>query len=63
MAKEIGVPIRDIILKSADEVRQKAPSAYGIFNLVYNGRYIGDQYLDKDTLRNRIASIDSGNNI
>jgi hypothetical protein len=61
MAKEIGVPIRDIILKSADEVRRKAPSAYGIFNLVYNGRYIGDQYLDKETLRKHITSIDSGN--
>jgi hypothetical protein len=60
MAEEIGVPFKDILLKSADEVRRKAPSAFGVFSLVYNGHYIGDQYLDKDTLRKRIAAVDSG---
>ena len=47
---EAGVETRVVALNSAQEVRDTAPSAYGLFNIVYNGQ-LYSYYLKKDLLR------------
>lgn len=49
----------DVILETAKEVREKFPSAYGVYNLVYNGILVGDQYMNKIAVLEKIHSIDS----
>lgn len=53
-----GIAFRDVILDSAKEVREKAPSAYGVYQLVYNGLLVGDQYMGRDVVLERIREID-----
>ena len=57
-AEESGKPFKDIVLNSAAEVRGKSPSAYGVYNLVYNGVLVGDQYLSRQAVLDKIRSID-----
>jgi hypothetical protein len=60
MAEEIGVSFKDILLDSARDVRDKSPSAYGTFSLIYNGKLIGDQFLNKEALILKIAAVNQG---
>jgi hypothetical protein len=39
------------VLKSAREA-QNAPSYYGVFNLVWNGRLLSDHYVSKGRFKN-----------
>lgn len=39
-AREMGVEARAIELHSAREIQDHAPSAYGVFNIVYNGELL-----------------------
>lgn len=57
-AEGAGLAFRDVILDSAKEVREKAPSAYGVYQLVYNGLLVGDQYMGRDAVLERIREID-----
>jgi L-amino acid N-acyltransferase YncA len=50
--QELGLETRVIELKSAQEVRDLAPSVYGVFSLVYNGKLLSYNYeLKKDLLK------------
>jgi GNAT superfamily N-acetyltransferase len=47
---EAGVETRVVTLQSAQEVRDTAPSAYGLFNIVYNGE-LYSYYLKKGIVK------------
>ena len=44
-ASERGLPAREVLLESAEEVREKSPSAYGVFALVLDGRLLSYHYV------------------
>ena len=46
MASEHGLELKVTVLNSAQEA-QNAPSYYGVFNLVWNGRLLADHYVSK----------------
>lgn len=51
-AKERGIPARVVELKSCQDVRDLAPSPYGVFSIVYNGQLLSYHYLlPKDLAR------------
>lgn len=51
MAAEHGPELRVTVLNSAREA-QNAPSYYGVFNLVWNGRLLSDHYVSKGRFKN-----------
>jgi N-acetylglutamate synthase-like GNAT family acetyltransferase len=44
-AEELGIQSRVIELKSSQDVRKRAPSPYGVFSIVYDGRLLSYHYL------------------
>lgn len=50
-ARESGIDITVTELKTAKEA-QNAPSVYGIFSLVYNGRLLADHYISTTRFKN-----------
>lgn len=50
MAAEYGLNLRVTVLKSAHEA-QNAPSYYGAFSLLWNGRLLSDHYVSKGRFR------------
>ena len=51
MAAEYGLELKVTVIKSPREA-QNAPSYYGVFNLVWNGRLLSDHYVSKGRFRN-----------
>jgi hypothetical protein len=51
MARENGLKVKVTVLRSAREA-QGAPSYYGVFNLLWNGRLLSDHYVSKGRFRN-----------
>ena len=51
MAAEHGLELKVTVLKSALEA-QNAPSYYGVFNLIWNGRLLSDHYVSKGRFSN-----------
>jgi len=51
MAAERGLELKVTVLNSASEA-QNAPSYYGVFNLVWNGRLLSDHYVSKGRFKN-----------
>jgi hypothetical protein len=51
MASEHGLELKVTVLNSAQEA-QNAPSYYGVFNLVWNGRLLADHYVSKGRFKN-----------
>jgi len=51
MAAEYGLKLRVTVLKSTNEA-QNAPSYYGAFSLLWNGRLLSDHYVSKGRFRN-----------
>jgi hypothetical protein len=51
MAAEHGLELKVTVLNSAREA-QDAPSYYGVFSLVWNGRLLSDHYLSKGRFKN-----------
>jgi hypothetical protein len=51
MAAEHGLKLKVTLLKSAREA-QNAPSYYGVFNLLWNGRLLADHYVSKGRFKN-----------
>jgi hypothetical protein len=50
--QDLGLQTRVIELKSAQDVRNLAPSVYGVFSLVYDGKLLSYHYeLKKDLLK------------
>ena len=57
IASELGLPARTVEFTTAREVQEAAPSAYGVFGLVYNGRLLSYTYLDRAAFEKRLAQI------
>lgn len=55
MAAEHGLKLRITVLKNAQEA-QNAPSYYGSFNLLWNGRLLSDHYVSKGHFRNLLRN-------
>lgn len=53
VAKENNVELNIIKIESAKEA-QKAPSLYGVFNLIYNGELIAEHYISEKRFTNII---------
>jgi hypothetical protein len=51
MAAEEGLELKVTRLRSAREA-QRAPTYYGVFNLIWNGRVLSDHYVSKARFRN-----------
>ena len=51
MAAEHGLELKIAAMKTAAEA-QNAPSYYGVFNLIWNGRLLSDHYVSKGRFRN-----------
>ena len=51
--KKEGLKLKVVELKSAKEI-QNAPSIYGTFNLVYNGKLLADHYISNRRFLNII---------
>jgi len=51
MAAEHGLELKVTVLNSAREA-QDAPSYYGVFSLVWNGRLLSDHYVSKGRFKN-----------
>jgi L-amino acid N-acyltransferase YncA len=51
MATQQGLKLKVTVLNSAREA-QNAPSYYGVFNLVWNGRLLSDHYVSKGRFKN-----------
>jgi len=51
MAAEHGLDLKVTVLDSPEKA-QRAPSYYGVFNLVWNGRLLSDHYVSKGRFRN-----------
>ncbi|MFW9909362.1 MAG: hypothetical protein ACFFEF_12370, partial [Candidatus Thorarchaeota archaeon] len=56
LAKKLGSTAESIELKSAKEVQELSPSAYGVFAIVYDGKLLSYTYLKKEDLLKRIQS-------
>lgn len=54
VAQKAGVAMKFIELKTAKSA-QNAPSLYGVFSLVYNGRLLADHYISSTRFRNILA--------
>jgi hypothetical protein len=50
-AAEHGLELKVTVLKSAREA-QNAPSYYGVFNLMWNGKLLSDHYVSKGGFKN-----------
>jgi GNAT superfamily N-acetyltransferase len=44
-ARALGIKTRVVELKSSVEIRERAPSPYGVFSIVYNGSLLSYHYL------------------
>ena len=53
MAGEHGLEVKVTLLGSAREA-QNAPSYYGVFNLLWNGRLLSDHYVSRGRFRNML---------
>lgn len=50
-ANEIGIPVKVVELATAEEVQRLSPSPYGVFNVVFNEKFITYHFLDHEDLR------------
>ncbi len=49
-ARDNGIEAKSVELRNTEDVRASAPSAYGTFNIVYNGRLLSCYYLSPEHL-------------
>ncbi len=52
-----GIPHHVVELKSARDVREKSPSAYGVFNSTFNGRLFSYCYLTENQASSRFREM------
>jgi hypothetical protein len=50
-AKEFGLPLKITEIKTAREA-QNAPSGFGVYSMVYNGKLVADHYISNTRFRN-----------
>ena len=53
-ARSHQIPSRVVTLKSAEAIRKKAASPYGVFSVVYNGKLLSYHYLLEKDLKKRL---------
>ena len=53
---ELGIPTSSIELKSAKDVQRKAPTAFGIFSILYNGELLRYYYMSRKELVKELQS-------
>jgi ribosomal protein S18 acetylase RimI-like enzyme len=53
-AEEFGLKTRLVELRSCKDVREKAPTPYGVFSIVLNGKLLSYHYLTKKELYSRL---------
>lgn len=58
-AAELGIESRVIEFGSAQEAQDSAPSAYGTFSIVHDGKLLSYYYLLKEQLLQRLAQPSS----
>lgn len=51
MSKEYGLELKILEINNYKDA-QMAPSIYGVFNLVYNGKLIAEHYISEKRYRN-----------
>ena len=51
MAFENGLKLNVTVMKTAKDA-QNAPSYYGVYNLLWNGRLLADHYVSKGRFKN-----------
>ena len=56
VATELGLPYREIMLESADDVRRLSPTPYGTYALVRDGAVVSYSYLTEAELRKAFAA-------
>jgi len=56
-AAELEIKTRVIELNNCQEVRDLSPSAFGVFNVVYNGKLFSYHYLTKKDFLKRISEL------
>jgi len=56
-AKKLGVKAKAIEFKTAKELQEKSPSAYGVFGIVFDGELLSYQFLKEESIRNKIQSV------
>jgi hypothetical protein len=59
-AKKQGIPHRVVHLNTADEVRTKSPSAYGVFNSTLSGSLFSYCYLTESQAESRFKELSGG---
>ena len=52
MALKYGVKLQLLEIENPREARQKMPSPYGAFNLIYNGQLLADHPISATRFRN-----------
>ena len=57
IAGEGGVEARTVKLESSQQVRDSAPSAYGVFNIVYDGKLVTYKYIDSKKERQEFLKL------
>jgi hypothetical protein len=57
IADELGVGCKVVQLHTCDDVRDKAPSPFGVFSIIYNGNLIGYYYLGKKIFMKRFSEM------
>lgn len=56
-ANELNIPCKVVEIKNAKEVRKIAPTAYGVFNVVYDSKPFSYHYLLKKDILRRLEEI------
>ncbi len=56
-ARNERIEVKAIELKNARQVQENAPSAYGVFNIVYNGKLLSYTYLTKKAFLKKIQEV------
>jgi hypothetical protein len=54
IANEKNLSFKEIELTTARQVRATAPSAFGVYNIVYNGKLLSYHPLDRKQMRKRL---------
>ncbi len=57
-ASQLGIPCETVELHTSHEAREKSPSAYGVFGVVYNGELLSYRPMGGKTLREMLAKLD-----
>lgn len=55
VGRQMDIPVREVHLASAAQVQREAPSPYGTYGIIYNGRLVSYHPIGTDDLLKRMA--------